>query len=196
MNVLPEGLRPFRSRGENKKPIEAFASMGFVGLEIVEDPTAQRVLSNLSGCFAWPLGLGILLAFNKVKQNRRCDKNRAVGTNQDTDEQAICETMDPFTAEDVHQQDRNDGCRRCQQGSAQGLGHALIDHLLCQSWTLTLHFSNSVKHDDRVVERIANDRQECGYDRQRNLEVLDQQEPKRFEEPVADATKHNVMSTS
>ena len=49
-----------------------------------------------------------------------------------------------------------------------------------RSGTLASHFTNSVKHDDRIVERVTDDRQEGCHNRQADPELIDQQEPERF----------------
>ena len=63
-----------------------------------------------------------------------------------------------------------------QQRSAQGLVGALVDHLAGHVGILAADFADSVEDDDRVVDRIADDRQERGHDRQVDLERLDHQE--------------------
>ena len=84
--------------------------------------------------------------------------------------------MNSFTTEEVHEKNRNDSCRRSQKRSAQGLSYAGVDHFSRQSRALPFHFTDAVKHNNRVVQGITDDRQEGCNNREGDLEVFHLQE--------------------
>ncbi len=81
-----------------------------------------------------------LFATGEPQQQGSSDKDRAVGTYDDSDEHRERESVTPSTAEEIQQQNGDDGCRRSQQGSAKCLIHADVDHIRSQSRTLPFHF--------------------------------------------------------
>ena len=62
-----------------------------------------------------------------------------------------------------------------ENGAAEGLIDAVVDHLFGQIGILAADFADAVEDHDRVVDRVADDRQQRGHDRQADLEIIDQQ---------------------
>ncbi len=80
--------------------------------------------------------------------------------------------MDTFSTKHVENRDNKERCQRSQQCSRQSLIQTGVDHFGSQIRILSAYFSNPVKHDDRVVQRVTDDRQERGDHGQIDLEVV------------------------
>lgn len=117
-----------------------------------------------------------LFAIRDPEQNGSCNKDRTVGTDQNADQKSKREGVNAFATEDVKQQYRYQSRSRGEQGSAQRLVYAVVDHVTTELRTSSANFTNAVEHNDRVIQGVTDDREEGSNLSQTDLKVFDEQE--------------------
>ena len=109
------------------------------------------------------------------QHDRSCDEHRAVGSRDRADGHRKREAVDARPAEDVQDEGHHQHGPRREQRPTQRLVDAQVDHLARDLRTLAADFADAVEHHDRVVDRVTDDGQQSGDDRQVDLELVDQQ---------------------
>ena len=79
--------------------------------------------------------------------------------------------MNPGAAEGVEDERGEERRQRRQQGAAQAFVRRAVDNFLRQRFRLAADFADTVEENDRVVERVTDQRQERGDGRETDLEL-------------------------
>ena len=110
------------------------------------------------------------LALLPVRQHRRGDEDRRVRAGGDADQQREREVLQRRAAEQQQREDRHQRARGRGQRPGQHLGHRAVDDLRERGARHPRDvLAHAVEHDDRVVQRVAQDRQQRGHGRCRHL---------------------------
>ena len=128
-----------------------------------------------------------VLAFTEDQQERSGHEDGTVSAHQHAHDHHERKEVDAFAAEPVeHGAHEKDGGGR-EDGSAQGLVHAVVDHLRREGWVLAADFPDSVEDHDRVAHGVTHEREQGGDGREVDLEILEAEDPAdgRVEEEVA-----------
>ena len=110
------------------------------------------------------------LALLPVRQHGRGDEDRGVGAGGDPDHQREREVLQRFAAEQQQRGDRQQRAEARRQRPGQHLGHRAVDDLRERGARHARHvLAHTIEHDDRVVQRISEDRQQRGDGRASSL---------------------------
>ena len=96
-----------------------------------------------------------------IHRQRRCHKDRRIGANREPDDQNKCEIRDRAAAKKEKRQRRQQDRQHGQDGPAQGLIDAEINHVCERGLPHQFHIiTNTVERDDRVIDRITDNGQD------------------------------------
>ena len=110
------------------------------------------------------------LALLPVREHRRGDEDRGVGPRGDPDHQREREVLQRFTAEQQQREHRQQRAEARGQRPREHLGHRAVDDLRERGAGHARHvLAHAVEHDDRVVQRVSEDRQQRGHRRRRDF---------------------------
>ena len=124
-------------------------------------------------------------------ENGGADEDRGVGARGDAHEQREREVLERLPAEEQQRADRHQGREAGRERAGQHLGHRAVHDLRVGRARHARHvLADAVEHDDRVVERVAQDREQSGDRRGGQLPAHEGIDAARDEDVVGRRDEH------
>ena len=132
------------------------------------------------------------LALLPVREHRRGDEDRRVGAGERRrSSSAKAKSLQRLAAEEQQREDRQQRAERRRQRPRQHLAHRAVDDLRERGARHARHvLAHAVEHDDRVVERVAQDRQQRRDRRRRHLPAGQRVDARRDQQVVHQRDQH------